>query len=68
MSNKVWAWISIVVISALILGLFFIPAPPQHNRGAVIVLVRSPEEAEPPAKAPPGAWLIVRRIPRADQR
>jgi hypothetical protein len=62
----VWAWLSIIVVSVLILSLFFIPAPPQHDRGSVLVLVRSAEEAEPGVAAPPGAWLVVRRIPRPE--
>jgi hypothetical protein len=68
MNERVWAWVSIIVLSVLILGLIFVPTARQNQRGAFLVIVRSAEEPAPPAKLPPGGGLIVRRVaPLAQQ-
>ena len=61
--SKFWAWVAGIVVAVALVGLLAAARAPAHNRGAILVIrYNTAQQTEP--KAPPGDWLLIRRIPR----
>jgi hypothetical protein len=62
--KDVWTWAAGIVVGLCILGLMIVGRPARHHHRAAYVVVRSTTGQQAQTKAPPGNWLLIRRIPR----
>jgi hypothetical protein len=62
--STVWAWVAGIFIAACILALLVVGSPTRHSERAAHLVVRGTTGQQADSKAPPGDWLLVRRIQR----